>query len=69
MDVPGIIVLVLAVALVLFTVIYNVYRKKKGKTGCGCNDANGKGSVSKNCGGGCGNCPYKGDCGPSNKGK
>ena len=46
-----ILILVAAVALVVFTVVYNLFRRKKGKNGCG-----------GSCGGGCSGCPYHADC-------
>lgn len=58
-----IIIIIFAVILVLFTVIFNIVRKKKGK-GCGCMSQkdNEKGQDKKNCSA----CPYC-DCCAKNK--
>lgn len=46
-----IIILVGAIALVVFTIVFNIVRKKKGKTSCGCST----GACSS-----CKGCPYAG---------
>lgn len=60
MSVLEICILVAAVALVLFTVVYNVVRKLRGRSGCGCADKSQKGG---GCSGACGHCgadcPYR----------
>ena len=54
MNILEIVILVLAVSLVLFTVIYNIIRKLGGKSSCGCD-------VSKKSSGcsGCAGCGHK----------
>lgn len=55
MDPVEIIVLILAVALVVFTIVYNVVRRRKGSCGCG------KNQKTKS---GCASCPYCDSCRP-----
>ena len=57
MDPIEIVVLILAVALVVFTIVYNVVRRRKGKSSCGCDS--GKSGKS-----GCSRCPYCDSCRP-----
>jgi hypothetical protein len=47
-----------ASSLVLFTVVYNVIRKKQGKTGCDC---------GSKCNNECNECPYAKNCPSKNK--
>ena len=49
MDALAVIILIGAVALVAFTVVFNIVRKRKGKSSCGCSGCNG--------------CPSAGTCG------
>ncbi|MDR2091286.1 MAG: FeoB-associated Cys-rich membrane protein [Clostridiales bacterium] len=50
MESIEIIILIAAIALVAFTVIYNIVKRKKGKTGCGCG--------CPDCGGSCPSCGH-----------
>lgn len=55
MEPIEIVILILAVALVVFTIVYNVMRRRKGKSSCGCDT--GKSGKS-----GCSSCPYCDSC-------
>ena len=52
-----IVAIVFASALVIFTIAYNILRRKKGKTSCGC-DAPSKSSGCSGCSG----CAYSASC-------
>lgn len=61
MEPLEIIILIGAIALVVFTVVFNIVRKLRGKSSCGCDSKS-----SSDCGG-CGGCPYSGQCGKAEK--
>lgn len=63
-----------AIVLVVFTVVFNIIRRKRGKSSCGCDGCSSassgsksakdkKGSAGASCGSRCAGCPYSSGCG------